>query len=249
MLSISTLARIVPSSRAIFITQLNTIWPHTSTSLTMKFSVSLLLSGALSALADSVPSPFDFDYNTHLVEIGQNTWEYIQSEPDANTTYQGTVLLVHGFPDLAYGWHNQIPLFTSLGYRVVAPNVLGYGASSAPEPLEPYLTHNVGNDIVELVRGILAPGEQIILGGHDYGAAISWNIVVHHPDLIKGVFGLAVPHFPPAEEYVDLADIIEAGEQLSQGYVLQLREPSFVDEIQGPQEIRNFLRGVSQPPI
>lgn len=212
----------------------------------MKLSISILVTGALSVLANSGTNPFDFDFETHLTDIGEHTYEYIQSEPDADTIYQGTVLLVHGFPDLAYGWHYQIPFFTSLGYRVVAPNALGYGHSSAPDPLEPYLTDNVANDIVEVISGVIDPEEQIILGGHDYGAAIAWNIVVHHPELIKGVFGLAVPHFEPAEEYVDLADLIEAGENLNQGYMLQLRSPEFEDEIQGSKDIRNFLRAVSQ---
>jgi pimeloyl-ACP methyl ester carboxylesterase len=43
------------------------------------------------------------------------------------------VVLCHGFPELAYSWRHQIPALTGAGWRVLAPDMRGYGESSAPE--------------------------------------------------------------------------------------------------------------------
>src|SRR3954469_434708 len=53
------------------------------------------------------------------------------------------VVLLHGFPELAYSWRHQIDALADAGYRVLAPDMRGYGRSAAPDPIEAY-------DIVEL---------------------------------------------------------------------------------------------------
>jgi pimeloyl-ACP methyl ester carboxylesterase len=45
------------------------------------------------------------------------------------------IVLCHGFPELAYSWRAQFPALLNAGYRVIAPDMRGYGASSAPEPV------------------------------------------------------------------------------------------------------------------
>lgn len=207
----------------------------------MKFSqtLSLLASGA--ALAEAVP--FDFEYANYATEVGEYTYHYIQNEPQGD--YKGTIVLIHGFPDLSYGWHNQVPFFASLGYRVIAPDMLGYAGTSAPTELEPYAYESMGTDIVSLIQCIVGADEQVIIGGHDWGAGFVWDLVVRYPELFKAVIGMAVPHYPPAPEYTDLADLIEQGERTNQGYMLEWREPEFADKIAGPDAIRQFLRAVS----
>jgi hypothetical protein len=66
-----------------------------------------------------------------------------------------------------------------------------------------------------------------------------------YPDLFKAVINLAVPVFPPAPEYIDLADQIAAGESLGLGYQLQFREEGVEKNIQGRDKLRHFLRAVS----
>ena len=48
------------------------------------------------------------------------------------------VVLCHGFPELAYSWRHQIPALASAGWRVLAPDMRGYGESSAPEAVDAY---------------------------------------------------------------------------------------------------------------
>ena len=47
------------------------------------------------------------------------------------------VVLCHGFPELAFSWRHQVPALTDAGFRVVVPDLRGYGASSAPVELAP----------------------------------------------------------------------------------------------------------------
>ena len=106
------------------------------------------------------------------------------------------VVLCHGFPELAFSWRHQLPALTAAGFRVVAPDLRGYGESSAPAEIEAY-------DIVSLcgdLRGLLdALGEQdAIFVGHDWGANLVWQLALLHPPRVRAVAGLSVPFVPRA---------------------------------------------------
>lgn len=212
----------------------------------MRLSVAVMASAISSVLAIPYTQDPDlgFDYTSNLIPIGANhTYHYLESAPSQSVSYKGTIFLVHGFPDLSYGWHNQIPFLSNLGYRVIAPDMLGYARTSAPAEVIPYHRKNLASDLAELIEKVV-PGEQVILGGHDWGATIVWTTIVYHPELFKAVIGMAVPFGPPAPEYTDLKDVIENGNLLNLGYQLQLREPEFAEKIKGPDEIRSFIRAV-----
>ena len=102
------------------------------------------------------------------------------------------VVLVHGWPESWYSWRHQIPALAEAGYRVAAPDVRGYGGSDKPEPIEAYAIREMCADIVGLITGL---GEtQAILVGHDWGAPIVWNTALFHPEKVRAVVGLSVPH-------------------------------------------------------
>ena len=83
------------------------------------------------------------------------------------------VLLVHGFPELWYSWRHQIQPIAEAGFRVVAPDVRGYGESDKPHPIDAYDMVALTDDVVGLIDAL---GEdQAILVGHDWGAPICWN--------------------------------------------------------------------------
>lgn len=71
-----------------------------------------------------------FEYQT--ATVNGVTYNYIVAEP-ASGKVVGTIFLIHGWPDLSLGWRNQIPFLTSKGLRVIAPDMLGYGGTDAPE--------------------------------------------------------------------------------------------------------------------
>ena len=102
------------------------------------------------------------------------------------------VVLVHGWPESWYSWRHQIPALAEAGYRVAAPDVRGYGGSDKPEAIEAYAIKEICADIAGLVTAL---GEtQAILVGHDWGAPIVWNTALFHPEKVRAVVGLSVPH-------------------------------------------------------
>src|SRR5262245_40202362 len=102
------------------------------------------------------------------------------------------VLLVHGWPESWYSWRQQIPMLAEAGYRVVAPDVRGYGGSDKPEAVEAYAIKEMCADVAGLIDAL---GEtQAILIGHDWGAPIVWNTALFHPEKVRAVAGLSVPH-------------------------------------------------------
>ena len=102
------------------------------------------------------------------------------------------VLLVHGWPELWYSWRHQIRPLAEAGYRVVAPDVRGYGGSSTPQPVEAYAMAEMMAGLVGLIDAL--GEEQAILIGHDWGAPICWNTAALHPQRVSAVAALSVPY-------------------------------------------------------
>ena len=115
------------------------------------------------------------------------------------------VLLAHGFPELAHSWCHQVAALAAAGFRVAAPDMRGYGGTTAPADIEQYtLLHLVG-DMVDLVR-VLGDTQAVIVG-HDWGAAVAWNSALLRPDLFRAVVGMSVPYAPPGK--MDLITSLE----------------------------------------
>jgi pimeloyl-ACP methyl ester carboxylesterase len=106
------------------------------------------------------------------------------------------VVLAHGFPDLALTWRLQVPALVAAGFRVVAPDMRGYGASSRPEPVEAYRSDVLGDDLVGLLdrEGV----ERAHVVGHDWGAASVWPLGLTHPERLLSLTGISVPYAPPS---------------------------------------------------
>ncbi len=104
------------------------------------------------------------------------------------------VLLCHGFPDLAYGWRHQLPALAAAGYRAIAPDQRGYGASSRPHAVEAYGMTELAGDLVALLDALGI--DRAVLVGHDWGGFVAWGTAVLHPDRVEGVAGICTPYIP-----------------------------------------------------
>lgn len=100
------------------------------------------------------------------------------------------VLLLHGFPERWFSWRAQIPALAARGYRVVAPDLRGYGESE--RPTEGYDIANLARDVAELIPALGADTATVI--GHDWGGAITWEAIARHPDRITRSAVLNCPH-------------------------------------------------------
>src|SRR5437868_9662199 len=76
------------------------------------------------------------------------------------------VLLLHGFPELAYSWRHQIDALADRGYRVLAPDMRGFGSSEAPAAIVAYDVIELCGDVTSLLDGIGA--ERAAIVGHDW---------------------------------------------------------------------------------
>jgi pimeloyl-ACP methyl ester carboxylesterase len=114
-----------------------------------------------------------------------------------HVTEQGkgpAVLFCHGFPDTSYTWRRQMKAIASAGYRAIAPDMRGYGRSSAPADATLYTPLHTAGDLVGLLDALSIPNA--VLVGHDWGATHAWNAALMRPDRFKAVFCLSVPYVP-----------------------------------------------------
>jgi pimeloyl-ACP methyl ester carboxylesterase len=102
------------------------------------------------------------------------------------------VLLLHGFPDSSHLWRNQIPALRAAGYRVIAPDLRGFGKSSRPVGVEHYAMPNLIGDVVGLLDGLGV--ERAHLVGHDWGAALAWASAAILPQRTLSLTAISVGH-------------------------------------------------------
>ncbi|KAL4916593.1 Alpha/Beta hydrolase protein [Aspergillus aurantiobrunneus] len=138
--------------------------------------------------------------------VNGKTYGYLYSEPDSGK-YKGTVVLLHGFPDLSIGWRYQIPLFINKGFRVIAPDCIGYGRTDAPADLAAYSLKSSADDVKELASQLGA--SKIILGGHDWGAYLAYRVALWHPELVQYLFTVCVPYSPPYKEFISIEEMVK----------------------------------------
>jgi pimeloyl-ACP methyl ester carboxylesterase len=111
------------------------------------------------------------------------------------------LLLLHGFPELAYSWRKQLPFLAALGYHVVAPDLRGYGRSGGAgvaydDDLLPYtFIHRVA-DAVGLVKA-LGHRQVAAVMGHDYGSPVAGWCALLRPDVFRSLVMMSAPFTGP----------------------------------------------------
>ncbi|HEF5873692.1 TPA: alpha/beta hydrolase [Burkholderia cenocepacia] len=129
--------------------------------------------------------------DVHILEAGHES------------TGRPLALLLHGFPDLAYGWRHLMPILADAGYHVVAPDQRGYGrttgwANDYDAPLEPFSLLNMTRDALGLVSA-LGYRQTSMLVGHDLGSPVAAYCALVRPDVFPSVVLMSAPFpGPPA---------------------------------------------------
>src|SRR5205807_9781901 len=81
------------------------------------------------------------------------------------------VLLCHGWPELSHSWRHQLPVLAQAGYHAVAPDMRGFGRTTAPADIGAYTIFDTVGDMVALVAAL---GERdAVIVGHDWGAPVA----------------------------------------------------------------------------
>ncbi|KAF4554597.1 Hypothetical protein D9617_4g003520 [Elsinoe fawcettii] len=127
-------------------------------------------------------------FTGHTVDLkGQKTFYYEAGPSDGEL-----LIFIHGWPDLAQTWHHQLNHFLSLGYRVVAPDMRGYGQSSAPTDKRAYSLETMSYELLDLLTHLKA--DRAIWVAHDWGSGLANSFAAHFPEKCKGLATLAVPY-------------------------------------------------------
>jgi pimeloyl-ACP methyl ester carboxylesterase len=113
------------------------------------------------------------------------------------------VILLHGFPELAYSWRHQLPALAAAGYRAIAPDQRGYGASDKPGGVAQYTIQKLIGDVLGLMQAYKI--DKALFVGHDWGALILWHMALSHAAKIDGMIILNIPfHASPAIDPIQL---------------------------------------------
>jgi len=124
----------------------------------------------------------------HVFESKRHKTFYLASGPE-----DGPLLVfAHGWPELSISWRHQLPCFGALGFRAIAPDMRGYGRSSAPSTHDAYGMEPIVADMIELIDHL--GEERAVWIGHDLGGPVVWSLAAHHPERCAGVAGLCAPY-------------------------------------------------------
>ena len=144
------------------------------------------------ALPDGVCSRFIQDVNgltLHILEAG---------DADPN---RPAVLLLHGFPELAYSWRRVMPVLAEAGYYVIAPDQRGYGRTMGwsdeyDTDLGPYRLLNLVRDMLSLIKAVGLDHVKAVIG-HDFGASVAAYAALIRPDVFRAMTLMSAPFAGP----------------------------------------------------
>jgi len=122
---------------------------------------------------------------------------YVSVEADPESVDHPTgsaplVVLLHGFPEHWYAWHNQLDPLADAGYRVVVPDLRGYNRTDQPAGVDSYRPAELVADVRELIERQGAPQAAVV--GHDWGGLIGWELAVREPAIVRQLAVLNAPH-------------------------------------------------------
>jgi pimeloyl-ACP methyl ester carboxylesterase len=102
------------------------------------------------------------------------------------------VVLLHGFPQTSASWHKEMRALADAGYRALAFDQRGYSSGARPPEISDYgIEHTVGDALaVADAQGM----ERFDLVGHDWGAMVAWVLAAKHPDRVRTLTAVSVPH-------------------------------------------------------
>lgn len=104
------------------------------------------------------------------------------------------VVLLHGFPERATAWRHVAPLLHAAGYRTLAPDQRGYAPGARPRRRRDHRLPELVGDVLALLDRLPDPAAGAHVVGHDWGAAVAWSLAAEHPDRVRTLTAVSVPH-------------------------------------------------------
>ncbi len=102
------------------------------------------------------------------------------------------VILLHGFPDSGRLWRHQIAPLADAGFKVIVPDMRGYGASDKPAEVDAYNILHLAADTLAVLDDVGVERAHFV--GHDWGAAVAWALAAMVPARVDHLVALSVGH-------------------------------------------------------
>jgi pimeloyl-ACP methyl ester carboxylesterase len=161
------------------------------------------------------------------------------------------LLLLHGFPEIAYSWRKVMPALAAAGYYVVAPDQRGYGRTTGwvnayDTDLVPFRMLNVVRDVLALVNALGRASVEAVIG-HDFGSPVAAWCALARPDVFAKVALMSAPFGgppswgakPAGDIHADMAALDRPRKHYQWYYATR---PANDDMCACPQGIADFLR-------
>jgi pimeloyl-ACP methyl ester carboxylesterase len=114
-------------------------------------------------------------------------------EVDVTGPDQGRpVVMLHGFPDRGRLWRHQVPALADAGFRVVVPDLRGYGRSDKPPGIDSYHLIPMAGDVIAVLDALGIERSHVV--GHDWGGALTWLVGTLFPGRVDHLVSLSVGH-------------------------------------------------------
>jgi len=140
------------------------------------------------------------DLDSQIVDLGGIKLHVVSAGPEDGPA----VVLLHGFPEFWFSWHQVIKPMADAGYRVLVPDLRGYNRSSKPADIQAYSMDDFGGDIIALLDTLGI--ESAYLAGHDVGGGVAWWLTFEHAERFEKAIVFATAHplawrdAPPEED-------------------------------------------------
>jgi epoxide hydrolase 4 len=148
------------------------------------------------------------------------------------------VVLLHGFPELWYGWRKQIGPLAEAGFRVIVPDQRGYNTSDKPAGIDAYRVETLAADVAGLLDALGLARASIV--GHDWGGVVAWWLALAHRERVLRLGILNVPH--PAVMRRHLAS--SPRQALRSWYVFFFQLPALPEWFLAKGDFANLARAV-----
>ena len=149
------------------------------------------------------------------------------------------VVLLHGFPECSSSWDGVQRVLAARGYRVVAPDMRGYGGSDKPRGVKAYTIPRLVGDVAGLVRALGATRAHLV--GHDWGGVVAWWTAMLEPGVVDHLAIVNAPH------PVGYAAALRTWAQLRRAwYVFFFQVPWLPEQLLGWRDFA-ALRGTFKP--
>ena len=112
---------------------------------------------------------------------------------DSGDEHAPAAILLHGFPDSSAVWSKVTPLLVAGGFRVIAPDLRGFGETDIPARLADYdIQTGAAVDVVAILYHLKIERAHIV--GHDFGAPVAWALAAQKPERFLSLAALSVGH-------------------------------------------------------